>query len=354
MEAELVRRLARIDGEDLEQQMEMLRVFKQGKILRVAASDITDVLPLMRVSDYLSDIAEILVETVVGLCWDHLVAKHGHPVCQTGERGRGFAVLAYGKLGGLELGYGSDLDLVFLHAAAPGETVGGRRPVSNTQFYARLGQRVVHMLAAHTPAGVLYETDMRLRPDGDSGLLVSHMDAFRDYQRKEAWIWEHQALIRARAIVGDSGLIASFEQLRREVLGMWRDTDALRQAVADMRAKLRSAYAENDPDVFDLKQAPGGMVDIEFLVQYLVLAHAHEQPEILRWTDNVRLLQSLAEAGVLATATAHLLRRSYLIYRTMAHRLNLRALPARLPLESFTEPRRFVIQTWRRFFPEAA
>jgi glutamate-ammonia-ligase adenylyltransferase len=357
MAAELSRRLAPIDPDDLEQQMEMLRVFKQSKVLRVAASDITDVLPLMRVSDYLSDIAEILLETVVGLCWEHLVAKHGRPVCGTskkaGGRGRGFAVLAYGKLGGLELGYGSDLDLVFLHAAAPGETVGGRRPITNTQFYARLGQRVVHMLSAHTPAGVLYEADMRLRPDGDSGLLVSHIDAFGDYQREEAWIWEHQALIRARAIVGDRFLIQGFERLRRETLMMRRDDDELRRAVADMRAKLRRAHGRSDPDLFDLKQDPGGMVDIEFLVQYLVLASAHRHPEILRWTDNVRLLQSLAETGVLATATAHLLRRSYLVYRAMAHRLNLRALPARFPVGLFAEPRRFVRRVWRRHFPES-
>jgi [glutamine synthetase] adenylyltransferase / [glutamine synthetase]-adenylyl-L-tyrosine phosphorylase len=356
MAAELARRLAGIDLDDLEPQMEVLRVFKQGKILRVAASDITDVLPLMRVSDYLSDIAEILLETAVGLCWDHLVAKHGRPFCQVGaeDRGRGFAVLAYGKLGGFELGYGSDLDLVFLHAAAPGETVGGRRPISNTQFYARLGQRVVHMLSAHTPAGVLYEADMRLRPDGDSGLLVSHIDAYGAYQHKEAWIWEHQALIRARAIVGDKDLIARFDQLRQEILGMQRDTTLLHKAVVDMRAKLRRAFTESDPDWFDLKQDPGGMVDIEFLVQYLVLAHAHEHPEILRWTDNVRLLQSLAEAGVLDTSTAHLLRRSYLIYRAMAHRLNLRALPARLPSGTFAEPRRFIIQTWRQYFEKTS
>jgi glutamate-ammonia-ligase adenylyltransferase len=356
MAAELSRRLARIDADDLEQQMEVLRVFKQSKILRVAASDITDVLPLMRVSDYLSDIAEILLETVVGICWDHLVVKHGRPVCarsEGAERGRGFAVLAYGKLGGLELGYGSDLDLVFLHAATPGETTGGGRPISNTQFYARLGQRVVHMLSAHTPAGVLYEVDMRLRPDGDSGILVGHIDAFGDYQRKEAWTWEHQALIRARAIVGDPDLIEGFEQLRREILGIRRDDGELRRAVVDMRAKLRQAYGKRDPDMFDLKQDPGGMVDVEFLVQYLVLAHAHQHPDILRWTDNVRLLQSLAETGVLATATAHLLRRSYLIYRAMAHRLNLRALPARFPVGLFAEPRRFVRRVWHQYFPES-
>jgi glutamate-ammonia-ligase adenylyltransferase len=356
MAAELTRRLARIDVDDLEQQMEMLRVFKQGKILRVAASDITDVLPLMRVSDYLSDIAEILLETVVGLCWEHLVAKHGRPQCAgaDGQRGRGFAVLAYGKLGGLELGYGSDLDLVFLHAAVPGETVGGRRPITNTQFYTRLGQRVVHMLSAHTPAGVLYEADMRLRPDGDSGLLVSHIDAFREYQREEAWIWEHQALIRARAIVGDPSLIEGFEGLRRETLGKAREDGELRRAVADMRAKLRRAQGRGAPDLFDLKQDPGGIVDIEFLVQYLVLAHAHHHPEILRWTDNVRLLQSLAETGVLATATAHLLRRTYLIYRAMAHRLNLRELPAQMPVSRFAEPRRFIRRVWQHYFPESA
>lgn len=350
MVAELSRRLERIDPEDLEQQMEMLRVFKQGKMLRVAASDITDVLPLMRVSDYLSDIAEILLETVVELCWDHLVAKHGRPLCEPAEEGRGFAVLAYGKLGGLELGYGSDLDLVFLHAAAPGDTQGGKRAVTNTQFYARLGQRVVHMLSAHTPAGVLYEADMRLRPSGDSGLLVSHIEAFDEYQRQEAWIWEHQALIRARAIVGDEGLVARFQRIRREVLGAERDSAELRRAVADMRVKLRQAHGAGDPDLFDLKHDPGGIVDIEFLVQYLVLDRAHRHPEILRWTDNVRLLQSLAETGALDTTTAHLLRRAYLIYRAMAHRLNLRAQPAKFPIGLFAEQRRFVKRTWRKYF----
>jgi [glutamine synthetase] adenylyltransferase / [glutamine synthetase]-adenylyl-L-tyrosine phosphorylase len=350
MVAELSRRLERIDGEDLEQQMEMLRVFKQGKLLRVAASDITNVLPLMRVSDYLSDIAEILLETVVELCWDHLVAKHGRPVCEPAGAGRGFVVLAYGKLGGLELGYGSDLDLVFLHAAAPGETQGGRRAVTNTQFYARLGQRVVHMLSAHTPAGVLYEADMRLRPSGDSGLLVSHIEAFNEYQRQEAWIWEHQALIRARAIVGDEELVGRFEQIRREILGAERDRAELRRAVADMRVKLRQVNRSGNPELFDLKQDPGGIVDIEFLVQYLVLDHAHRHPEILRWTDNVRLLQSLAETGALDTTTAHLLRRAYLIYRAMAHRLNLRAQPARFPAGLFAEQRRFVKRTWRKYF----
>ncbi|MDJ0785021.1 MAG: bifunctional [glutamate--ammonia ligase]-adenylyl-L-tyrosine phosphorylase/[glutamate--ammonia-ligase] adenylyltransferase [Desulfosarcinaceae bacterium] len=352
MAAELSRRLERIDSEDLEQQMEVLRVFKQGKLLRVAASDITSVLPLMRVSDYLSDIAEILLETVVRLCWDHLVAKHGRPVC-TGSgapQGRGFVVLAYGKLGGLELGYGSDLDLVFLHAAAAGETVGGPRPVTNTQFYARLGQRVVHMFSAHTPAGVLYEADMRLRPDGDSGLLVSHIDAFRDYQRTDAWVWEHQALIRARAIVGDRELMREFAQIRREILGVRRAEGELRQAVAEMRAKLRQAKSANNPEMFDLKQDPGGIVDIEFLVQYLVLANAHRHPDILRWTDNVRLLQSLAEVGAVGSTQAHLLRRAYLIYRAMAHRLNLRALPAQFPIGHFAEQRHFVRRVWRHYF----
>ncbi len=348
---ELRQRLATVDTVDLEYQMEVLRVFKQVSELRVAASDITSVLPLMKVSDHLSYIAEVVLESVVELCWRQMKEKYGMPACRLdgGSCDRGFAVVAYGKLGGLELGYGSDLDLVFLHAAEPGQTTGGARTVDNAQYFSRLGQRVLHMLTTHTPAGRLYEADMRLRPSGDSGMLVCHVDGFSEYQHKEAWTWEHQALIRARTIVGDAALQQRFEAIRRSVLTQQRDPGELKAKVTDMRDRLRRQHIKPVQTGFDIKQGPGGIVDIEFLVQYLVLKHAHRYPEIIRWTDNVRLLQALNEAGVLGDTTAFGLRRAYLILRAMVHRLNLRQQPAIVDDDRFTAARNFVRRVWERF-----
>ena len=347
---ELERRLTAADEDDLEYQMEILRVFKQVNVLRVAASDITHVLPLMKVSDHLTDIAEIILGRVVAICWRNLAKKHGFPACQLGDApcDQGFAVVGYGKLGGLELGYGSDLDLVFLHAARPGETDGGPRPVDNTLFFGRLGQRVLHMLSTHTSAGVLYPADMRLRPSGDSGMLVSHVDGFRDYQHNDAWTWEHQALIRARTVTGDQALQKRFEAIRLEILTMKRHPDTLREDVSSMRFRLREQAKPADPSVFDIKQGTGGMVDIEFIVQYLVLRHAWRYPKIVRWTDNVRLLQSLHETGIIDNTTAFGLRRAYLIYRAMVHRLNLRQQPSQVEDERFDRARKFVNRIWNR------
>jgi glutamate-ammonia-ligase adenylyltransferase len=348
---ELNQRLESIDPEDLEYQMESMRVFKQVNVLRVAASDITHVLPLMKVSDHLSDIAEVVVETTVNLCFQQLKRKYGAPACSLsgGDCGRGFAVIAYGKLGGLELGYGSDLDLVFLHAAQPGNTQGAERNLDNTQFFSRLGQRVLHLLTTHTSAGVLYEVDMRLRPSGASGMLVSHVDGFAEYQRQDAWTWEHQALIRARAIVGDPVLQARFDAIRYEILTRPREVERLRHEVSGMRERLRKEHKNGSRDRFDIKQGLGGIIDIEFLVQFLVLCHAGRHPAIVRWTDNVRLLQALHEAGILDHLTAFRLRRAYLIYRATVHRLNLAQQPAQVGDDRFVQPRQFVTEVWQRF-----
>ncbi len=349
--SELHQRLSEIGPDDLEYQMEALRVFKQINVLRVAASDITSVLPLMKVSDHLSDIAETVIAAVVTLCWQNLTHKYGLPALKStpGENERGFAVIAYGKLGGLELGYGSDLDLVFLHAAEPGSTTGSTRSIDSGLFFSRLGQRVLHLLTTHTSAGKLYEVDMRLRPSGDSGVLVCHIDAFRSYQQDNAWNWEHQALIRARAVSGDQFLRRRFEEIRREILTQFRDREPLRRTVADMRARLRKEHVGRAPAVFDIKHGVGGIVDIEFLVQFLVLCNAHRHPEIVRWTDNVRLLQSLSESGILDETTAFGLRRAYLIYRAVVHRLNLRQQPVHVADGRFDPARRFVVQAWNRF-----
>ncbi len=347
MQTELQRRLSIIAPDDLEYQIEALCIFRQVHELRVAAADITDVLPLMRVSDYLSEIAEIVLQEVVNLSWQHLVAKHGAPTaslkghaCKTG-----FAVIAYGKLGGLELGYGSDLDMVFIHAGERGQT-DGERPIENGQFFARLGQRVVHLLTTHTAAGRIYEIDMRLRPSGSSGLLVSHYDSFQSYQNEDAWTWEHQALLRTRAIVGDANLTNWFNDVRQAILIRKRDKSLLQQDVIKMRQKMRQELAQKEYGRFDIKQDPGGIVDIEFLVQYLVLLHAHQHPALVAYSDNVRQIRALAETGILDEKVAHLLRRIYLVYRATVHRLNLAEKPHLVPQETFQDLRRHVDKMW--------
>ena len=346
----LARQLAGIPDDDPEYQMEALCIFRQINTLRVAASDITSVLPLMKVSDHLTWIAETILERVVRTCWDHLVTQHGRPSCTIDgvPCEKGFAVIGYGKLGGFELGYGSDLDLVFLHAADNGETVGGRRPIDNNHFFARLGQRVVHMLSAHTAAGTLYETDMRLRPNGSSGLLVSHVEGFASYQLEQAWTWEHQALIRARPITGDTALLDAFTRIRRRILCRPRDPETLKAEVHDMRERMRSNRRTGGPDQFDIKEDAGAMIDIEFLVQYLVLKHAARHPDITFWTDNVRLLQSLAETGIVDGRTAYRLRQAYLIFRAAVHRLDLQERSVLADSRRFDHLRAMVRRFWRQ------
>jgi len=348
----LHRRLARVPSDDLEYQIEQLCIFKQINVLRVAAADVTSALPLMRVSDYLSQIAEVIVCAVVDLAWEHLVRKHGHPAIRrdAGRCDRGFAVIAYGKLGGLELGYASDLDLVFLHAGSARPTTGGRHPIDSAQFYNRLGQRVIHILTAHTRAGRAYDVDTRLRPSGSSGMLVGHIDAFAEYQAAEAWTWEHQALIKSRPICGDDILTARFKAIRAQVLGLPRPRRQLREEVRAMRQKMRRQLLNSEAGIFDLKQSVGGMVDIEFLVQYLVLRYAHRFPDLLQWTDNVRLIQSLIETGSLDEYSAHILKHAYLIYRAAAHQLGLQEKPARVPRDKFHRLRHTVADICQAFF----
>jgi glutamate-ammonia-ligase adenylyltransferase len=349
---ELRQRMDQIPPQDLEYQIEELCIFQQVNVLRVAAADVTGTLPLMRVSDHLSEIAETIMSEVTELAWNHLVEKHGIPTCRLGDDAyeRGFVVIAYGKLGGLELGYGSDLDLVFLHAGTKGQTQGGPRPIDNAQFFNRLGQRVIHILTSHTRAGKVYEIDMRLRPSGSSGILVSHMNGFEEYQMKDAWTWEHQALIKARPICGEKLLTIRFEKIRREVLGRPRDKSKLQQEVAAMRERMRRELLKPENGIFDLKQDTGGMVDIEFLVQYLVLLKSNQNPELLKWTDNVRLLQTLIETGVMDEYTAHLLKHAYLIYRAAAHQLSLQEKPAKVPQEKYSRLRERVQEIWQAFF----
>ena len=355
---ELAARTLHLPADDPEREVEGLRQFQKASIFSVALADLTGRLPLMKVSDRLTDIAELIVRRCMDLAWQQLTALHGAPYCGESEselRPAAIAVVGYGKLGGLELGYGSDLDLVFLHTSS-GEIqlTRGAKPVDNGVFFLRLGQRIVHLLTMHSAAGRLYEVDMRLRPNGKGGFLMTGIDAFERYQMKEAWTWEHQALLRARAVAGDDALCARFETVRRRVLIEAVRRESLRADVAEMRARMRRELSLAGSGQFDIKQDAGGIADIEFLVQYWVLAAAARFPDLLAYTDNIRELEALARCGVVAEATAARLMDAYRGYRAVLHRLSLEGADARVvDAAMFAAEREWIGSIWRGTFGPA-
>lgn len=341
---ELADRLLAVPEDDLESQMEVLRYFKLSHSLRVAACEVTDVLPLMKVSDNLTWLAEVIVEEVVSLAWAQMRRRHGNP---GGERAD-FIVVGYGKLGGIELAHGSDLDLVFIHNGDTALSSDGERSLDNPSYFVRLGQKVIHILTTRTVTGELYEVDARLRPSGNAGMLVISLAAFERYQQHDAWTWEQQALVRARSIAGHPELMKTFEALRTRILCQRRDVEPLRREVQAMRTRMREHLgSRQNGDVFQLKQDVGGIVDIEFMVQFSVLAWASERPILARWSDNIRILETLSEGQVLPSGAAERLIEVYKIYRTTAHRLQLQRLPAVIDAGEFVEERAFVSELWR-------
>ncbi|MDF2488405.1 MAG: bifunctional glutamine-synthetase adenylyltransferase/deadenyltransferase [Pseudomonas sp.] len=357
--SELRERLTRIPEDDLEQQMEALRHFKLAHSLRVAASEITGNLPLMKVSDYLTWLAEAILDQVLALAWRQTVVRHGQPRRSDGSLcDPGFVIVGYGKVGGIELGHGSDLDLVFIHDGDPQAETDGAKPIDSAQFYTRLGQRIIHLLTTQTNSGQLYDVDMRLRPSGAAGLLVSSLGAFDRYQQNEAWTWEHQALVRARVLVGCPQVASAFESVRAQVLGRVRDLDKLRAEVSEMRARMRGSLGTRitaagtaanafEPGMpFDIKQDAGGIVDIEFMVQYAALAWSHDHPELLRWTDNIRILEELEQAGLMPASDAILLREVYKAFRSASHRQALQKQAGVIDAAQFADERREVRRIW--------
>ncbi len=356
---ELRREVLRLPWNDLEGHMEALRYFRAAHALRVAASEATGSLPVMQVSDYLTFIAEVILEHVLALAWGHMVGRHGYPQMTTGqcERLPNFIVVAYGKLGGLELGHGSDLDLVFVHGADPACSTDGERVIDNLTFYARLGQRIIHILSTHTISGPLYEIDMRLRPSGNSGMLVTSLSAFEKYQHNEAWVWEQQALVRARVVTGSNDLAIAFNKVRRSVLIQKRNLPELRSEVVSMREKMRThLVTKRAVEAFDLKQGEGGIVDIEFMVQYAVLAWARKIPELAQYSDNIRILEILELAGCLDTLSVVQLVNAYKSYRSAGHELVLqgqKTLTAEQS-QSFSSEREHVSGIWQQILLQDA
>ncbi|HEY5718073.1 MAG TPA: bifunctional [glutamate--ammonia ligase]-adenylyl-L-tyrosine phosphorylase/[glutamate--ammonia-ligase] adenylyltransferase [Motiliproteus sp.] len=354
LEDELRQELLRIPEEDVEALMNALRYFKNAHVLRVAAAEISGALPLMKVSDYLTYIAEVILDGALAIAWRMLTEKHGLPQREAGVPcDPDFIIVGYGKVGGIELSYGSDLDLVFIHDAGSNLSTDGDKPIDNQVFFTRLGQKIIHLLNTATTSGQLYEVDMRLRPSGNSGLLVSSLSAFRDYQLKEAWTWEHQALVRARVVAGSPALKSRFETVRREILSQRRDPAQLQQEVREMRLKMRehlgskNSRAEENP-VFNLKQDLGGIVDIEFLVQYFALAHAADKPSLIHYTDNIRILDAIEAEGLLPGDEPELLRETYKAYRSVGHRLALQEQSNQIGDEEMRDQRAAVAAIWAR------
>ena len=352
LDSELRQQLLRIPEEDTEQLMDALRYFKNAHVLKVAASEITGALPLMKVSDYLTWTAEVILEAVVDIAWRLMTEKHGLPQKTAGVPcSPDFIVLGYGKMGGIELSYGSDLDLVFIHDADPNLFTDGEKQIANAVFYTRLGQKIIHILNTFTTSGQLYEVDMRLRPSGNSGLLVSSLKAFAEYQQKEAWTWEHQALVRARVVAGDKALQTRFERVRGEILSKKRNTEQLIDDVTEMREKMRQHLGSKESEsnqVFHLKHDRGGIVDIEFLVQYLVLNYSNQYPELYQFTDNIRILDAVENVGLLEKQEAEILREAYKAYRAVGHTQSMQDLTNTISASEMKDLREAVATVWQK------
>ena len=347
---ELRQYLLRIPEEDEEQQLEALRQFKQAQHLRIAAADIAGTLPVMKVSDHLTWLAEAMIEQVVQQAWQMMVQRYGRPSHLTQLQERGFAVVGYGKLGGWELGYSSDLDLVFLHDCPADAVTDGERSIDGRQFYLRLAQRVMHLFSTRTSSGILYDVDARLRPSGAAGMLVSTFDAFDEYQRNEAWTWEHQALVRARIVFGEAALSQRFDDIRRGILCLPREADKLKIDVREMREKMRAHLGNKHKGRWDLKADRGGITDIEFITQYLVLRYAASEPKLTRWSDNVRILELMANNDRMSSEEAKALTQAYVTLRDALHHLALQALPGHVAPDAFSAEKSVVNNSWLHWF----
>jgi glutamate-ammonia-ligase adenylyltransferase len=351
MREDLDDRLRQSDEEDSESSIEVLAQFQRANLFRIAVADIAGNLPIMKVSDGLTELAEIVLDEALSVAWKDLTAIYGEPQFRVGDEVKtaGFGVIAYGKLGGIELSYGSDLDLVFLHNSRGTEQqTNGARPLDNSMFFGRLVRRLVHFLTAQTGSGALYEVDTRLRPSGRSGLLVVSTDGFEKYQEEHAWTWEHQALLRSRAVAGSAEVAREFEHIRADTLKNRVRRDTLLEDVLSMRRKMREKLDKSTAELFDLKQGEGGIGDIEFLVQYLVLKNADREPDLIHYSDNIRQLDALKACGDLSAEDAAGLQDAYKTFRLCNHRHALDGMPPLVAADRFADERAFVTTIWQR------
>ena len=349
MKSELAARLSEVAVDDVESGMDVLRRYRNEITVRIAAADIGGSLPLVKVSDHLTWLAEAVLGAAMERARRELEVQYGRVNKEDGQPA-GLGAVAYGKFGGIELGYGSDLDLVFVYEdiSMEVESSGGARALPAPAWFARLSQRVIHWLTTLTPAGRAYEVDLELRPSGQSGPVAVSLQAFSQYQRDKAWTWEHQALTRARYVAGPEALGEGIEQLRREVLCRTRAPDKLAQEIVEMRQKMRRHLEKKPPGRWDVKQGQGGVIDCEFLTQYLVLRDAARHVGLVVWPDNWRQLDALAQAGSLSIEERDGLIASYRSYRNFAHLRALQSEEALADEGQFDSERGVVGAIWNR------
>ncbi|MBP8012993.1 MAG: bifunctional [glutamate--ammonia ligase]-adenylyl-L-tyrosine phosphorylase/[glutamate--ammonia-ligase] adenylyltransferase [Acinetobacter sp.] len=362
LEDSLRQQLLRIELDEVEDLMRVLRLFKKSNVLTVAASDVLAESHLMKVSDALTDIAEVTANAALQLAYQMIVKKHGYPLDSEGQRcgleHNAFAIIGYGKVGGIELGYGSDLDVVFIHNMDEQADTDGIKPISGFEFAMRVARKFVSLMTTQTLDGRVYDVDTRLRPSGDAGLLVTSLRAFEQYQLKSAWLWEHQALVRARSIAGDQDLRDKFEVLRCKILTQPRDEAYVRSEVLKMRQKMKdhlgSSKEQKKDGIFHLKQDAGGIVDIEFMAQYAVLAWSGSNPDLAHYSDNVRILEDAAKTGCLSSDDATALIQAYLRERAESHRLALANQSMQVNAADWYDTREVVCKLWQRLIDPTA
>jgi glutamate-ammonia-ligase adenylyltransferase len=329
----LKRNLADHTG-DTEREMDILREVHHAQAFRLLAQDIAGLQTIESLSDHLTELADTIVQETLPLCWSKIKNRH----CETPK----FAVIGYGKMGGKELGYSSDLDMVYLYDDDDQDA---------GENYNRLGQRLNTWLSSQTSAGILFETDLRLRPNGDSGLLAVSVDAFRDYQLKNAWVWEHQALTRGRFCAGDPAVGARFEAIRCEILCQQRDLAKLKEEVIAMRQKMADSHPARNDDEFDLKNDSGGIIDVEFIVQYLILGYAHQHNALTGNLGNIALLRIAGELGLIDPELAAGSANAYREYRRLQHAQRLSTTPkARTQREAVEKHIATVHSLWKAVF----
>lgn len=344
LNALLKQRLEVCEPSALESQLNIIREFKTAHVLRVAAAELTGTLKLMRVSDYLTEIALVVVNKVTNLILDNLSRKYHIDPKAVRQH---FAVVAYGKLGGIELSYESDLDLVYLYN---GKIDNFSDNISNAQLYLRACQQINQALEKYSAFGRLYPVDLRLRPSGSAGLLCNSLEAFANYQYEQAWCWEHQALSKAHLIYGSPASKYQFKTIRHKTLSKVWQPEKLIDEICSMRDKLRYSKQVKNKQQFDIKQAPGGTVDIEFIAQYAALRWGHDVHELLTYPDTIRILERAGMAGVLPVKETTLLIKAYKIYRQFIHRTALQKQPAIANSKQFTELSGQVAEIWGRIF----
>ncbi|TNL53979.1 bifunctional [glutamate--ammonia ligase]-adenylyl-L-tyrosine phosphorylase/[glutamate--ammonia-ligase] adenylyltransferase [Acinetobacter bereziniae] len=362
LEDSLRQQLLRIEIDQVEDQMRVLRLFKKSNVLTVAASDVLAESPLMKVSDALTDIAEVSVIATLNLAYQTVAKRHGYPIDAEGQRcsleHMAYCVIGYGKVGGIELGYGSDLDLVFIHYMDEQSDTDGQKAISGFEFAMRVAQKFMSLMTTQTLDGRVYEVDTRLRPSGEAGLLVTSLKAFEQYQLKSAWLWEHQAIVRARSIAGEPTLRAKFEELRCKILTLPRQEETVRQEVLNMRQKMKdhlgSSKDQKKDGIFHLKQDAGGIVDIEFMAQYVVLAWSGTNPDLAHYSDNVRILEDAAKAGCLSSDDVSALIQAYLSERAESHRLALANHNMQVSAADWHDTREVVCKLWQRLIDPTA